>query len=250
MKCRAAVRAVRAAGPGLALAQKRPLATDDVYNVKDVRDPQRSPDGKWVAYTVSRAIKDTDKNDTDIWMVSWDGTQEHPAHLVARRRVAAALEPRQQVPLVRLVAAGGEGRPGLAAQPRRRRSVKVSDVKGGVSDYAWSPDSKRLVLVVSEPDPREPKDDDKDGRPTRRRRRRRSSSTATTSSRTSRATCAASATHLYLFDVATKKAEALTPGTLYDEAVAGVVARRHADRLRQQARRRRRRPARRTPTSA
>ena len=49
---------------------------DDIYNLKDVRDPQRSPDGKWVAYVVSRAIKDTDKNDTDIWMASWDGTQE------------------------------------------------------------------------------------------------------------------------------------------------------------------------------
>ena len=33
-------------------AQKRPLSTDDIYNLKDVRDPQRSPDGKWVAYVV------------------------------------------------------------------------------------------------------------------------------------------------------------------------------------------------------
>src|SRR5918911_5064436 len=62
--------------PALASAQKRGLNADDVYNIKDVRDPQRSPDGKWVAYVVSRAIKDTDKNDTDIWMASWDGTQE------------------------------------------------------------------------------------------------------------------------------------------------------------------------------
>ena len=60
----------------LASAQKRPLTPTDVYNIKDVRDPQRSPDGKWVAYVVSHAIKDTDKNDSDIWMASWDGTQE------------------------------------------------------------------------------------------------------------------------------------------------------------------------------
>ncbi|MEP6916546.1 MAG: hypothetical protein ABJC89_12910, partial [Acidobacteriota bacterium] len=37
---------------------KRPLNADDIFNLRDVRDPQRSPDGKWVAYTVSRAIKD------------------------------------------------------------------------------------------------------------------------------------------------------------------------------------------------
>src|SRR5687767_3195215 len=55
---------------------KRPLNVDDVFNVQDVRDPQRSPDGLWVAYTVTRAIKDTDKNDTDIWMVKWDGSEQ------------------------------------------------------------------------------------------------------------------------------------------------------------------------------
>src|SRR5688572_31947524 len=63
--------------PGQSQAQgKRPLNVDDVFNVQDVRDPQRSPDGLWVAYTVTRAIKDTDKNDTDIWMVKWDGSEQ------------------------------------------------------------------------------------------------------------------------------------------------------------------------------
>ena len=55
---------------------KRPLAVDNLYNVRDVRDPQRSPDGKWVAYTVTRAIRESDKNDTDVWMVSWDGREQ------------------------------------------------------------------------------------------------------------------------------------------------------------------------------
>src|SRR3954467_7286657 len=55
---------------------KRPLNSDDLFNLKEVRDPQRSPDGKWVAYTVARAIKETDKNDSDVWMVSWDGQQQ------------------------------------------------------------------------------------------------------------------------------------------------------------------------------
>src|SRR5688572_22212470 len=55
---------------------KRPLNVDDVLNVQDVRDPQRSPDGLWVAYTVSRAVKETDKNDTDVWMVKWDGSEQ------------------------------------------------------------------------------------------------------------------------------------------------------------------------------
>ena len=54
---------------------KRPLAPADVWNLKRVADPQVSPDGKWVAYTVSTPDSVKDKNDTDVWMVSWDGAK-------------------------------------------------------------------------------------------------------------------------------------------------------------------------------
>ena len=72
---RFALALVLLASPAIAQT-KRPLKVDDTFNVRDVRDPQRSPDGKWVAYTVTTAVKDTDKNNTDVWMVSWDGTQD------------------------------------------------------------------------------------------------------------------------------------------------------------------------------
>ena len=48
--------------PALGQGQgKRPLNVDDLFNVRDVRDPQRSPDGQWVAYTLTRSIQATDK---------------------------------------------------------------------------------------------------------------------------------------------------------------------------------------------
>jgi dipeptidyl aminopeptidase/acylaminoacyl peptidase len=36
---------------------------------------------------------------------------------------------------------------------RGGEAQQLTDVKGGVSDYAWSPDGKKLVLVVNDPDP-------------------------------------------------------------------------------------------------
>src|SRR4029453_1525163 len=46
-------------------------------------------------------------------------------------------------------------------------AVKLTHVKGGISDYAWSPDSKRFILVVQDPDPSDPDPDaeKKEGEP-------------------------------------------------------------------------------------
>ena len=133
---------------------KRPLAVDNLYDVQDVRDPQRSPDGKWIAYTVTRAIRETDKNDTDVWMVSWDGREQvqltsTPDNESRPRwspdgKFLSFLSSRQgakAAQLWMLNRGGGE-------------AAKLTDIKGGITDYAWSPDSRSLALVVAEPDPK------------------------------------------------------------------------------------------------
>ena len=108
---------------------KRPLTVDDLYNLQDVRDPQRSPDGKWVAYTVARAIKDTDKNDTDVWMVSWDGTQQ----IQSPPRRKASHRPRWS-PDGKYLSSSRRGRArrarSLAAQSRRRGSGQAHRHQG------------------------------------------------------------------------------------------------------------------------
>ena len=65
-----------AAGPLVAqTAAKRPLRIGDMYRIKAVGSPEISPDGKWVAYTVSTTDSAKDKSDGDIWMASWDGSR-------------------------------------------------------------------------------------------------------------------------------------------------------------------------------
>ena len=45
----------------------------------------------------------------------------------------------------------------------RRRSGEIhATTKGSVEDFAWAPDSKRIVLVVQDPDPREPEKKEKE----------------------------------------------------------------------------------------
>jgi len=222
---------------------KRPLAVDDLFNVREVRDPQRSPDGKWVAYTVTRAIRDTDKNDTDVWMVSWDG-REH-----VQLTVTPENESRPRWSPDGKFLAFISSRPGAPQENKGAQvwllnrsggeAAKLTDVKGGVSDYVWSPDSQRLALVVSDPDPRDPPTEGDDADKTKEGTAKTPKpivvdryyfkSDASGYLRGERS-------HLYLFDIASRKAEILTPGVLDETSPAWspdgkqvAFIRRHGD---------------------
>src|SRR3984957_5455878 len=54
---------------------KRHLVHDDFSRMGEVGDPQISPDGKWIAYTVTTMNRELDRLETQIWTVDWEGTQ-------------------------------------------------------------------------------------------------------------------------------------------------------------------------------
>jgi len=200
----------------LAHAQKRSVTVDDTYTFREVRDPQRSPDGKWVAYVVVRAVKDTDKMDSDIWMASWDGTQEIQLTSSAENESQPRWSPDNTYLSFVSSRQGAKGGQLWLLNRAGGEAMKVTDLKGGISEYAWAPDAKRLVFVVNEPDPRDPKDDEKEADKKKtpppividRYHFKEDVSGYLRNERT----------HLYLFDLAAKKADVLTPGPLFNES--------------------------------
>ncbi len=52
---------------------KKPLTFDDLMRVQRIADPQISPDGKWIAYTVTVVDKEKNSRNTDIWIVPAGG---------------------------------------------------------------------------------------------------------------------------------------------------------------------------------
>jgi dipeptidyl aminopeptidase/acylaminoacyl peptidase len=136
----------------------RPLTVDDLSKLRTVSDPQVSPDGRWVAYVVGTQDVEKDKRDSDLWMVSWDGKEQV--------RLTASADTTERAPrwspdgryLAFLSARGDEAEKKKGAQVwlldrQGGEAQKLTDIKGGISDVAWSPDGRRLCLVVNDFDP-------------------------------------------------------------------------------------------------
>lgn len=140
--------------PALAAASPRPFNLDDLARVKDVSDPELSPDGSRVAYTVRTTDVKEDKHETHVWMTSWDGKET--VRLTAGKE--SETEPRWSPDgrfLAFLSSRGDENETSqLWLLPRGGgEAEKITELKGGVEDFDWAPDGKRLVLVVEDPEP-------------------------------------------------------------------------------------------------
>src|SRR3989449_7060211 len=64
-------------GSGLTISAqesaKHPITFDDMIKLHRIAEPQVSPDGKWVAYTVATPDMEANRNASNIWMVSTSG---------------------------------------------------------------------------------------------------------------------------------------------------------------------------------
>ncbi len=54
-------------------AAKHPITFDDMIKLHRIAEPQVSPDGKWVAYTVATPDMEANRNASNIWMVPATG---------------------------------------------------------------------------------------------------------------------------------------------------------------------------------
>jgi dipeptidyl aminopeptidase/acylaminoacyl peptidase len=193
--------------------EKRPVTFDDIMTMKVPGSPAISPDGASVVYTVRQwetaPGRDGDAGGatgrrearTHLWRVAVDGatptsqftfsdrSETSPAwspdgafvSFLSTRGGAAAGEepPKQQIWLI--PAAGGE-------------AWKLTDAAESITAYAWSPDSKRIAYAMRDPLSKE--DDAK-------RKRRDDPDVFEDDFRYS---------HVWIVDVAGKKAERLTEG--------------------------------------
>ena len=112
---------------GLLAAQqtgKRPISLDDLGRLKDVRDPQCSPDGKSVAFVVSSTDVKEDKSNSHIWTISIDGQGERQLTSSQESESSPKFSPDGKYLSFTSSRPGkAQGQSGVAAGPERRRSL-------------------------------------------------------------------------------------------------------------------------------
>ena len=190
----------------LAQSQKRNLRPGDIYRLQTITDPEVSPEGKWIAYTVSAADSTRDRHNADIWMSTWDGSE----HVQLTSSPEGESRPRWSPDgrYLSFTAARNGGTAQVWLLDRRGgEAQKLTDVKGELASFDWSPDGKKLVMAM-----KEPLDTGKGKTPKpyiiNKYRFKQDVSGYLYDTRK---------THLFLFDVASKKLDTLTQG-IYNEA--------------------------------
>jgi dipeptidyl aminopeptidase/acylaminoacyl peptidase len=144
-------------------ATQRTLKPEDFAALRDVDEPNISPDGNLVAYVVKSPDVEKDKLPGNLWLAKWDGSENraltfgnkgasHPRWSPDGKWIAflSGREEENEIDQLWILPIGGG------------EAEKLTNLKGNVDDFAWSRDSKRIVLVIHDPDPREPEKKEKE----------------------------------------------------------------------------------------
>jgi dipeptidyl aminopeptidase/acylaminoacyl peptidase len=131
-------------------AAGRPLSTEDFFRIQEVHDPQVSPDGLMVAYLVSHNDQKADERQTVLWIVGWDGSDPIQVTREGREVSAPRFSPDGRYLAFLSTVTGSDENQLMLFDRRGGEPRQLTTVKGDISSFAWSPDSRRLVIAMDD----------------------------------------------------------------------------------------------------
>ena len=210
------IRAVFSAALFLSAAyaeEQHPVTLDDLGKFHAVAGLRCSADGKWAAYTVATVDEKADKRRTAVWMTPLSGVE--PLRLTPQDESAGNPAFSPDGKYVSFTAKRGKDEHNQIWLLDRRggEATRLTDVAGDIGAYRWSPDSKRLLISMTETEPKK-----KEGEADKPKvlvvdgfRFKRDTEGFLTET---------SHTHLYIFDVADKSLTRMTAASDFDEEAA------------------------------
>src|SRR5437764_914465 len=139
---------------------KHPLKLDDLARFRNVSDPQLSPDGQWIAYTVSTTDAKEDKSSTHIWLANYEGKNDRQITFSNDSEGSPRWSPDGK--FLAFTSSRSSGKPGVRGSQvwlldrSGGEAYQLPELTGRLAGFEWSPDSKRLALLIGDPDPDAP----------------------------------------------------------------------------------------------
>jgi len=127
--------------------KKRAITFQDLISLHRLSEPQISPDGKWVAYTVATPNLETNHTSRDIWIVSVAGSE--PRQLT---HGGSDTRPRWSPDGQKLAFISGriEGNQQVFSMDVKTGTVnRITFLSTGADNEIWSPDGKTIAFVSS-----------------------------------------------------------------------------------------------------
>jgi dipeptidyl aminopeptidase/acylaminoacyl peptidase len=127
---------------------KRPMTFADLMAMKRVSDPQISPSGRWVLFSVTEVSLEANTKTNHLWVVGIDGKTPERQVTSGDGESNGRFSPDgKMISLTmkdQIFEMPWDEATGMLGAP-----VQVTDVNGGADGAIWSPDPKRLLFVVS-----------------------------------------------------------------------------------------------------
>jgi len=133
----------------VSVAAARPLTVEDLWAMQRVGSPAVSPDGTWMAFTVTAWSMAENRSFPDIWLASVEGT-DAPRRLTSNKGPDSSPVWSPDGNRLAYVSKRGDDPAQLFVLPLAGgEPEQVTELPAGVADPHWLPDGKRVAFLAS-----------------------------------------------------------------------------------------------------
>jgi dipeptidyl aminopeptidase/acylaminoacyl peptidase len=127
------------------------IGPNDIYRMSTISNPKISPEGNWVLYSVSKIDSAKDKFSSKLYMVSADGKET--VTLTEQTKGASNYNWSPDGKYISFLAEGKEEEEGAQLYLMDRRGgepIQVTHIKGELEAYHWFKDGKHLIFTIKD----------------------------------------------------------------------------------------------------
>ncbi len=123
---------------------QNPITVEDLFSFGRVSDPQVSPDGKWISYSVRYYDMETNKNNSDIWLISTKGGSAKQITTSPKSDFGARWNPNGKS--IAFVSTRNGAPQIFTISMKGGDAQQISNISTGASGIVWSPDGKYIAF--------------------------------------------------------------------------------------------------------